>query len=168
MPHTSSQPTPPASPAPAMATPTLTTTQVIVIFVLVLGAIVALTITLAFHYPAGSDATSVLGVVLPALTAIIGVVAGGGAGVAVGAAGKTAVQQDLARATITAQQAATEWQTLQGHLGFVLPELKRDMVSPAGVVGYTQAEQAMPTAAPLDLDGITASMARLGALLKSA
>jgi hypothetical protein len=63
--------------------------------VLVCGCVVTLTLVLAFHYATSKDTTSVLGVVIPIFSAIIGLVAGGSAGLATGSAGKKATQAAL-------------------------------------------------------------------------
>jgi hypothetical protein len=77
------------------------TKLIVYVMTLVILVIAGLTLILAFHYPSGSDTTSVLGVVVPIFTAGIGVLVGGGAGVAAGAAGKQSTQAKLTTSTDT-------------------------------------------------------------------
>lgn len=98
----------------------------------IVAVIVVLTLVLAFHYPKSSDTTSVLGVAIPALTAIIGVVIGGGAGNAVGSAGKSAIQTDLTRANAVLNSAGSEVQVLSNQVNHVFGQLKQNLASPAG------------------------------------
>jgi len=62
------------------------------------AAVVGLTLVTVFHYSTSTDAASVLGVVIPVFTAVIGVAVGGGAGAAAGSAGKKAAQKETASA----------------------------------------------------------------------
>src|ERR1700678_3539425 len=92
--------TPPA-PSASSKSRSLSPGQVVLLFMAVLAVIVALTLVLAFHYSKAADAVSVLGGAMPVLTAAIGAALGGGAGNAVGAAGKKGVQKDLDQANQT-------------------------------------------------------------------
>jgi hypothetical protein len=90
---TSTPAVPGAPPAPVGSKKGMTPSpsQLVGIGLVAIGVIVLLTLVLAFHHPTASDTTSVLGVALPALTAIVGAALGGGAGNAVGSAGKRSV-----------------------------------------------------------------------------
>jgi hypothetical protein len=84
-----------------------------VVTLCVLGVVI-LTLVLVFHYAKASDATSVLAVVIPIFTAVIGVLVGGGAGAAAGSAGKKAVQDDLAATKNKMEIARNNVNQLQG------------------------------------------------------
>jgi hypothetical protein len=59
-----------------------------------------------FHYLA-TNAKTVLAIVIPAFTAVVGAVLGGGAGVAAGSAGKKTVQNQLATSQGKLKEAST-------------------------------------------------------------
>ncbi len=163
-------PTPPASPESSKGW-ALSPQQFVGLSVAVLGVIVVLTLVLAFHYPKASDTTSVLGVAIPALTAIIGAVVGGSGGVAVGSAGKAGVQKQLTQAVDTATAVKSEVAALNGHIVPLLASLKQSLPSPAGenrlilasAAGGTSGNQGIDTAS---LDAITTALGRLGGLLQ--
>lgn len=96
---------------------------------LVVAAVVGLTLTLAFHYTAASDASSVLGVVIPVFTAAIGLAVGGGAGVAAGTSAKLAAQREtkaanakLAAAKKTTTELSQHFQSHASRLTTALPK----------------------------------------------
>jgi hypothetical protein len=135
----------------------------------IVGVIVVLTLVLAFHYPKSSDTTSVLGVAIPALTAIIGVVLGGGAGNVVGSAGKSAIQTDLTRANAVLSSAGAEVQTLSNQVSQLFGGLKQNLASPAGesrlLLGSTTTTSAdAPGINIMDLDAVSAGLERLRTL----
>ncbi len=171
------------TPTPSQATPTppaqaevpkgwaLLPRQIVGLSVFVLGVIVLLTLVLAFHYSKASDTTSVLGVAIPALTAIIGAVVGGGGGVAVGSAGKAGVQKQLTQAVNTASAAKSQVAALNETLVPLFASLKQNLPSPAGetrlmfagAAGGTGREQGIDTAS---LDAVTTALGRLDGLLQ--
>lgn len=167
---------PPATPAPPPAAQAqkglnLSSKQVVGLFLSVLGVIVLLTLVLAFHYSKASDTTSVLGVAIPALTAIIGAALGSGAGNAVGSAGKAGVQQQLTQAVNTATAAKSQVAALNEHIVPLFASLKQNLPSPAGenrlmlasAVGGTAGDQGINTA---NLDAVTTALGRLDGLLQ--
>lgn len=170
-------PTPPTPNEPSKGV-SLSSAQLIALFLAVLGVIVTLTLVLAFHYPKASDATSVLGVAIPALTAIVGAAVGGGAGNAIGAAGKKSVQQDLTQANRTLASAGTEVASIKANLEPLFGTLKRDLPSPAGESRLMLMSQSGgnefvqdDNARGIDttsLDTITASLGRLEGLVGGA
>jgi hypothetical protein len=153
---------------------TLSPGQVVLLFMTVLAVIVALTLVLAFHYSKASDAVSVLGVAMPVLTAAIGAALGGGAGNAVGAAGKKGVQQDLDQANQTLDSAGTEIRAVKSKVDSLISTLKEGLDSPpnesrllfsrtlAGDQADQDVTQGVDTAS---LDEITSGLSRLDGLV---
>lgn len=121
----------------------------------------------AFASYHATGAAKVLGVVMPAFSAVIGAAIGGGAGAAAGAAGKKTVQAQLDAATTRRQSASTELAGLTSAIGTVHQQLRAQLASPAGSATL----QAPPAGGPpvsIDiaaLDSVNEHLARLQVLL---
>lgn len=110
-------------------------TQVLLAAYVVTLAVVVialLAIILAFHYAKASQTTSVLGVVVPLFTAVIGVAVGGGAGALAGSAGKRGVQRQLSSATTRLTSIETEMGVLRPGIATIFANLASGLESPAG------------------------------------
>jgi hypothetical protein len=162
--------------------------RVLLLVVIVLACLLVATLVIVFHYSKASTTTSVLGVVIPVFTALIGAALGTGAGAVAGAAGKKSSDQQLATANKklgdTHQQAAV----LNTKVAAVLGAVKTGMSSPAGQARFVvaaappgaepavagaggappapgtppaSATQPPPTIEIADLDAITEALARI-------
>jgi len=153
----------------SISVPTTNQSKLIVVFaVFTIVASIALTLALAFHYPTASDTTSVLGVVAPIFTAVIGVIVGGGAGLATGSAGKKAVQDDLDDSTAKVQTARSELEVLDSAVTKVFGTIKQSLTSRQGSLKLyaTLAPDGEPVADLEELDTITSSIAHLKGTLE--
>lgn len=151
------------------STPTANQSNLIVLFaVFTILASIALTLTLAFHYPTSSDTTSVLGVVVPIFTAVIGVIVGGGAGLATGSAGKKAVQDDLDDSTNKVHTARSELDALDAAVTKVFATIKQNLTSRQGSLKLFAAPLGddQPVADLEEMDQITSSIAHIKGTLE--
>jgi hypothetical protein len=141
----------------------------VLVIAIAMGGIVSVALPIVFHYPKASDATSVLGEVLPIFTALLGAALGTGVGNATGAAGKKAVEGQLSQTKQALRSVNSELPELTTHVGNVFSQLRNGLQSPAGqarffAVGVAGGE---PTA-EVDIesmDRVTASLARIQALV---
>jgi hypothetical protein len=151
--------------------PALTTKQswlvAYVVSISVLG-VVLLTLILAFHYTKAADATSVLGVVIPKFSAVIGVVVGGGAGVAAGSAGKKSVQDNLTATQNKVESAKTQMNQLEDMVKKVFEQMQQNLSSSPGVGALTLGPNLDSThvADFGDLDSINSKMGHVKGLLE--
>ena len=135
--------------------------------VFAIAAVVALTLILAFHYETASDATSVLGEVVPIFTAVIGVLVGGGAGVATGSAGKQTVQSKLTASTAKVMSARSELDALDVAVTQAFETIKQNLISRSGSLKLFAGVQSddEPIADLGDMDSITSTIAHLKGIL---
>ncbi len=117
------------SDAEAARTQVLLAAYVVTLAVVVIAV---LAIVLAFHYAKSSQTTSVLGVVVPLFTAVIGVAVGGGAGALAGSAGKRGVQRQLSSATTRLTSIQEEMGVLRPSIATIFGSLASGLESPAG------------------------------------
>jgi hypothetical protein len=147
--------------------------KTVVLITIVMGSIIAIALPIAFHYAKASDATSVLGVILPVFTAILGAALGTGVGSAAGASGKKAVENQLTQTHQALQSVSRELPDLSAKVATVFSQVKTGLQSPAGEAQFLMAPVAgaTTTPAPIDIasmDDANASIARIQATIDSA
>ena len=127
-----------------------------------------LTLILAFHYATAADTTSVLGVVIPIFSAVIGAVLGGGAGVVAGAAGKKSAQASLAATQSKVESAKAQMKELEDMVKKTFEQMQQNLSSAPGVPAFTLAPQldSVHIAEFADLDNINSKMGHIKGLLE--
>jgi hypothetical protein len=133
-----------------------------------IGTVVILTLVLTFHYPTASDTTSVLGVIVPIFTAVIGVIVGGGAGLATGSAGKGAVQHDLDTSNSKIESAQRELNSLDTKIAGAFDTIRQNLTSRQGSLKLVASPDSgnEPIADLSELDGISSSIAHIQGILQ--
>jgi hypothetical protein len=121
--------------------------RVLLLVVIVLACLLVATLVIVFHYSKAATTTSVLGVVIPVFTALIGAALGTGAGAVAGAAGKKSSDQQLATANKKLGDTHQQATALNTKLAAVLGAVTTGMSSPAGQARFVVAA-APPGAAP--------------------
>ncbi|MGA2837571.1 MAG: hypothetical protein ABSF84_13325 [Acidimicrobiales bacterium] len=169
-PTTPPPPANPQAPAPAAAGGIELTWKAVLVVAIVIGSIVAITLAIAFHYPKASDATSVLGVILPVFTAVLGAALGTGVGSAAGSAGKKAVEGQLSQSTQVISSIRSELPKLMSNVGDVFDQVKQGATSQPGeasfVIGTQHPGAVEPTRVDMAvMDDAAASLARMQGLL---
>lgn len=147
------------------------TWRMVLVISIAMGGIISVALPIAFHYPKASDATSVLGVILPIFTALLGAALGTGVGNATGSAGKKAVEGQLSRTKGALRSVKAELPQLAAHVSSVFSEVQLGLGSPAGGAHYallgTDIGEPGAQINITDIQGATASIARIQGLLQS-
>lgn len=138
-----------------------------VVSIAVIG-VVLLTLILAFHYTTAADASSVLGVVIPIFSAVIGVVVGGGAGVAAGSAGRKSLQDNLTATKGKVDSAKTQMVELEAMVKKLLEQMQQHLSSPPGVGALTVdlTEDSPHVVEFTQVDNITSKLGHIKGLLE--
>jgi Na+/H+-translocating membrane pyrophosphatase len=155
---------PPAEPAAngGASSPGPVTPGQLVLLLVAMGAVLSVILAAFFHY-AAKDATSVLGVVLPAITALVGGFVGHQAGASAGAASTKAADSKLSAASqaIDAMSGAVADLAVSG--ASVVNAIQTAMHSPEGQ-GYfaiPNAVEGTPTIEAKALSDLGASIAHI-------
>lgn len=175
---TTAQPTDPEAGTPAPTTPTPPATAAdppppprtgwdFAIIVVVLAALVGGMVFIVQHYTASSDASAVLGIFIPSLTAIggavfgvsIGYSTGNTAGHARGAAGKSAAVQ--AAKAQAAAAIAPHVSRSRDAVNKVAESLARSLPSPAGARAF-KLEAGQSVTQPIEIDAEALAQAQNG------
>ncbi len=138
-----------------------------VVTLCVVGVMV-LTLFLVFHYAKASEATSVLAVVIPIFSAVIGVLVGGGAGAAAGSAGKKAVQNDLTTARNKMEIARRNVDQLHGLYRALASNLQTNLstVTRSSALLLEPRDDAQVVVQFADVDAINAKIGEIDGLLQ--
>lgn len=141
----------------------------LVVFTIAIGATLAVILAAFFHY-AAKDATSVLGVVLPAVTALVGGFLGHQVGSSSGAASKKAADTKISAAGQAIDAASNAVDTLATSGKDVVEALSGTLESPPG-----QPDLIVPASTPgahviatKTLTDLTASIARIQGAMDTA
>lgn len=138
--------------------------RILLLVVIVLACLLAATLVIVFHYPKAGTTTSVLGVVIPVFTALIGAALGTGAGAVAGAAGKKTSDQQLATANQKLSTIHQQAKTLQARQATVFGAMKTGLASPAGqarLVAESAPGQASATIDIADLDAAATALTQI-------
>jgi hypothetical protein len=135
---------------------------------LIVVAAVLVTLILSFHYRRSSDATSVLSVIAPIFTALIGVVLGGGAGIAAGSAGKRAVRGELNVANGRLDRAKTKMRSVEALYQPLAAKLQTNLDSRSGSeeLSYVAGDRTHSVVKLKELDEINSQLSELKGILE--